>query len=71
MQTQNPATMRQEIRQPDADQEGKIKGVPADGNDIPVPPSEDVPVPIHEPFEEDKPNEPIIDDEKKAPKLIV
>lgn len=39
--------------------------------DIPLPPAEDVPAPIKEPFEEDKPNEPIIDEEKKAPKLIV
>jgi hypothetical protein len=67
---QNPAIKRYEMQTDKATQEGKIKDVP-DGNDIPVPPGEDVPAPIKEPFEEDKPNEPIIDDEKKAPKLIV
>lgn len=46
------------------------EGEPAE-TEIPVPPGEDVPAPIKEPFEEDKPNEPIIDEEKKAPKLIV
>jgi len=51
-------------------QESGIKDAPAD-QDIPVPPAEDVPAPIKEPFDEDKPNEPIIDEEKKAPKLIV
>jgi len=69
MQTQNPATKRHEM-QPDEDQQGKINEVP-DGKDIPVPPGKDIPAPIQEPFEEDKPNEPIIDDETKAPKLIV
>jgi hypothetical protein len=56
------------IRQYELQDNGKYAPVE---NDIPVPPTEDVPAPIKEPFEEDKPNEPIIDEEKKAPKLIV
>jgi hypothetical protein len=67
---QNPEIKQYQLQQFKADQEGKSKDLP-DGNDIPVPPGEDIPAPIQEPFEEDKPNEPIIDDEKKAPKLIV
>ena len=67
---QNPSTKRYAIQLSTPAEDGKIKDIP-DGNDIPVPPGEDVPVPIQEPFEEDKPNEPIIDDETKAPKLIV
>lgn len=69
MQAQNTAVKNHEM-QPDEDQQGKIKDVP-DGIDIPVPPGEDIPAPVQEPFEEDKPNEPIIDDEAKGPKLIV
>jgi hypothetical protein len=50
--------------------EDNVKDAPTE-KDIPVPPAEDIPAPIKEPFEEDKPNEPIIDEEQKAPKLIV
>jgi hypothetical protein len=64
MHKQNFAIRQYELQQTDN------KDAPVE-KDIPVPPTEDVPAPIKEPFEEDKPNEPIIDEEKKAPKLIV
>lgn len=38
---------------------------------IPVPPTEDVPSPIQEPVDDDKPTNPIIDEEKNRSKLIV
>jgi hypothetical protein len=58
------------IRQYELQNQDNGKDAPVN-KDIPVPPAEDVPAPIKEPFEEDKPNEPIIDEEKKAPRLIV
>jgi hypothetical protein len=66
MQKTQQTIRRYDLRQ----EENGPKDAPAN-RDIPVPPTEDVPAPIKEPFEEDKPNEPIIDEEKKAPRLIV
>ena len=70
MYKQKPASRRDEMPQKTMEQKHNSDDTP-DQNDIPVPPAEDVPAPIKEPFEEDKPNEPIIDEEKRAPKLIV
>jgi len=70
MHKQKPADRRDEMPQKKTEQKPDSDDTP-DENDIPVPPAEDVPVPIKEPFEEDRPNEPIIDEEKRAPKLII
>jgi len=51
-------------------QESENKDAPPD-NQIPVPPTEDIPAPKEEPFEEDKPTDPIIDEDKNHSKLIV
>jgi hypothetical protein len=50
--------------------EPEKKEAPAE-EQIPVPPTEEVPSPIKEPVEDDKPTNPIIDEEKNRAKLIV
>jgi len=54
----------------DTEQENKKKGS-SEAGEIPVPPTEDIPAPIEEPVEPEKPTNPIIDEEKDREKMIV
>lgn len=53
-----------------AGQEKKREDSPTE-EQIPVPPTEEIPSPIREPVEEDQPTNPIIDEEKNGSDMIV
>jgi hypothetical protein len=53
-----------------AEQGKKQEGSPT-GEQIPVPPTDDISSPIKEPVDDDKPTNPIIDEEENGSKMIV
>ncbi len=52
-------------------EDGKKKEDSPTEEQIPVPPTDDISSPIKEPVEDDKPTNPIIDEEQIRPKMIV